>query len=148
MSQLQILGLIGPTSQLVNLWKYHYWLTATQAIYEKLADTRCDTCYLNAPLKEVHRSLCKTKKYCSAICRNADDSVHDVCCKQGIVEERKMKSGGKEKPQLANRNLDLFLTSFENAGLGEQKMVKKLKRMKLKDSSKLKELENRASEVD
>ena len=61
-----------------------------------------------------------------------------------------MKSGGKEKPELANRNLDLFVTSFENAGLGEPKMVSKLKKMKLKekDGGKLKKLENTASEVD
>ena len=125
------------------------WSATVGATVVKLTATKCDFCFLLAPLKEVHRSLCKTKKYCSSICRNADDSVHKVCCKQGIVEERKVKSGGKEKPELANRNLDLFVTSFENAGLGEPNMVSKLKKMKLKDSSKkLKMLENTASEVD
>ena len=49
---------------------------------------------------------------------------------------------------MANRNLELFVTSFENAGLGEPKMVSKLKKMKLKESRKLKKLENSVSEVD
>ena len=123
------------------------WSATVGATVVKLTATKCDFCFLLAPLKEVHRSLCKTKKYCSAICRNADDSAHKVCCKQGIVEERKVKSGGKEKPELANRNLDLFVTSFENAGLGPE-MVSKLKKMKLKESGKLKKLENSVSEVD
>ena len=124
------------------------WSAVIGATVVKLTATKCDFCFLLAPVKEVHRSLCKTKKYCSTICRNADDSVHNVCCKQGIVEQRKLKSGGKEKPELANRNLDLFVTSFENAGLGEPKMVSKLKKMKLKESRKLKKLENSVSEVD
>ena len=45
------------------------------------ATTRCDFCFLLAPLKEVHRSLCKTKNYCSQECRGADNRVHKVCCK-------------------------------------------------------------------
>ena len=124
------------------------WSATVGATVVKLTATKCDFCFLLAPLKEVHRSLCKTKKYCSTVCRNADDNVHNVCCRQGVVEQRKVKSGGKEKPELANRNLDLFVTSFENAGLGEPKMVSKLKKMKLKDGGKLKKLENSPSEVD
>ena len=117
----------------------------------KLGATKCDFCFLLAPLKEVHRSLCKTKNYCSSICRNADDIVHNVCCRQGIVEGRKVKKGGKEKPEVANRNLDLFVTSFENEGLGDQKtkkIISKMKKTKLRDGGRLRELENRASEVD
>ena len=67
------------------------------------ATTRCDFCFLLAPLKEVHRSLCKTKNYCSQECRDADDKAHKVCCKEGSqVEERKVKVGGKEKTKVAD----------------------------------------------
>ena len=39
---------------------------------------------------------------CSQGCRDADNSVHKVCCKQGDqVEERKVKTGGKEKTEVA-----------------------------------------------
>ena len=127
------------------------WSAAVGATVMKLGATKCDFCFLLAPLKEVHRSLCKTKNYCSSICRNADDIVHNVCCRQGIVEARKVKKGGKEKPEVANRNLDLFVTSFENEGLGDQKtkkIISKMKKTKLRDGGRLRELENRASEVD
>ena len=73
------------------------------------ATTRCDFCFLLAPLKEVHRSLCKTKNYCSQECRDADDKAHKVCCKQGHqVEERKVKVGGKEKTEVADSKVKNF----------------------------------------
>ena len=51
----------------------------------------------------MHRSLCKTKNYCSQECRDADDKAHKVCCKEGSqVEERKVKVGGKEKTKVAD----------------------------------------------
>ena len=78
------------------------WGFALGDAYAKLMETRCDFCFLCAPLKEVHRSLCKTKNYCSQGCRDADNSVHKVCCEQGgQVEERKVKTGGKEKTDVA-----------------------------------------------
>ena len=82
------------------------------------ATTRCDFCFLLAPLKEVHRSLCKTKNYCSQECRDADDKAHKVCCKQGSqVEERKVKVGGKEKTKVADALVkDLATTLVSKLG--------------------------------
>ena len=77
------------------------------------ATTRCDFCFLLAPLKEVHRSLCKTKNYCSQECRDADDKAHKVCCKEGSqVEERKVKVGGKEKTKVADAQVKDYASSI------------------------------------
>ena len=123
-------GKLRCKSQLVNLWKYHYWLTATQAIYEKLADTRCDTCYLNAPLKEVHRSKCLTKNYCSQECRNADDKFHNICCgQQGKVDKRKVKVGGKEKVIKANERVDMYVSAHIPASFDDPELEKELKKI-------------------
>ena len=76
------------------------------------ATTRCDFCFLLAPLKEVHRSLCKTKNYCSQECRDADDKAHKVCCKEGSqVEERKVKVGGKEKTKVADAQVKKYAST-------------------------------------
>ena len=56
------------------------WIMAVMATYNRLQETRCDCCFLMAPLKEVHRSMCRTKNYCSQVCRDADDAAHKVCC--------------------------------------------------------------------
>ena len=80
----------------------------------RLSGTKCDFCFLCAPINEVHRSLCKTKNYCSKSCRKADDNVHKVCCKKEgghPVEERKVKTGGQEKVEVANSNLKGFATA-------------------------------------
>ena len=65
-----------------------------------------------APLPEVHRSKCRTKNYCSQVCRDADDAVHKVCCnpdkKQRRIEERKVKIGGRDKVEAANAQVDAF----------------------------------------
>ena len=76
------------------------------------ATTRCDFCFLLAPLKEVHRSMCKTKNYCSQECRDADDKAHKVCCKEGgQVEERKVKVGGKEKTKVADAQVKEYAST-------------------------------------
>ena len=100
--------------RLVNLLKKNLcWLNATGAIYEKLADTRCDSCYLNSPLKEVHRSKCLTKNYCSQDCRNEDDKFHNICCgQQRKVDARKMKVGGKEKVIKGNERVDRYAKAY------------------------------------
>ena len=89
---------------------YGMWTAVLTNTRAKLEPTRCDFCFLCAPLQEVHRSLCKTKNYCSKVCRKADDSVHQVCCKQGDhqVEERKVKIGGQEKVEVADASLKSF----------------------------------------
>ena len=85
------------------------------------ATTRCDFCFLLAPLKEVHRSLCKTKNYCSQECRDADDKAHKVCCKEGSqVEERKVKVGGKEKTKVADAQVKEY-ASTTMSKLGTEK---------------------------
>ena len=82
--------------------RWSMWSEILLSTFARLRTTRCDFCFLCAPLQEVHRSLCKTKNYCSKICRKADDSVHKVCCEQEhIVEERKVKVGGLGKVEVA-----------------------------------------------
>ena len=49
------------------------WNAVLSSTVARLSDTRCYFCFFCAPLQEVHRSLCKTKNYCSKICRSADD---------------------------------------------------------------------------
>ena len=92
--------------------KFSSWLMAVSATYNRLNGTRCDHCYLLAPLNEVHRSRCLTKNYCSQGCRDADDSVHKVCCNpdkgQRCIEERKVKIGGQDKVETANAKADSF----------------------------------------
>ena len=61
----------------------------------------------------MHRSLCKTKNYCSQECRDADDKAHKVCCKEGSqVEERKVKVGGKEKTKVADALVKDFASTM------------------------------------
>ena len=113
------------------------WATVVAATVAKLSDFRCDFCFLLGTCNEIHRSLCKTKNYCSAACRNADDSVHEVCCRQGQVEERKVKKGGKEKPALADQNISLFssLITEENEE-SIKNVLSKVKKLRLKNESK------------
>ena len=56
------------------------WSFAVLAAYERLNGTRCDYCFLLAPLVDVHRSKCRTKNYCSQVCSDSDTAVHKVCC--------------------------------------------------------------------
>ena len=85
-------------------------MTAVVATVLRLKDTRCDHCFLLAPLKHVHRSKCRTKNYCSQVCRDADDAAHKVCCNpdkgQRHIDERKVKIGGKDKVFAANAETD------------------------------------------
>ena len=61
---------------------------------------------LLAPHKEVHRSKCLTKNYCSKSCWKADVAVHKVCCNPEKelrqIEERKLKIGGMQKIVASN----------------------------------------------
>ena len=92
--------------------KYTSWFMAVITTHSRLHETRCDHCFLLAPLNEVHRSKCRTKSYCSQVCRDADDTVHKICCNpdkgQRRIEERKVKIGGKDKVEAANANVDSF----------------------------------------
>ena len=92
--------------------KFASWLMAVTATYKRLDATRCDHCFLLAPLSEVHRSRCLTKNYCGQVCRDADNSVHKVCCNpdkgQRCIEERKVKIGGQAKVETANREADSY----------------------------------------
>ena len=133
------------------------WLMAVMATIQKLQRTRCDNCFLLAPLNEVHRSKCLTKNYCSQVCRDADDAVHKVCCNpdkgQRRIEERKVKTGGKDKVEAANARVDSFDKSMSSAlarypEVAEEvkgKMKKKTPREKL---AKKKKKETQIDEVD
>ena len=123
------------------------------------ATTRCDFCFLLAPLKEVHRSLCKTKNYCSQECRDADDKAHKVCCKQGSqVEERKVKVGGKEKTKVADAQVKQYASTtmskletrkgvinFENAVKHCKNLMENIE---LREERRQKEADGRARDVD
>merc|ERR1711962_1195439 len=79
------------------------------ATLSMLRETMCDNCFLLAPAKDVHRSLCLTKNYCSKECFAADEAVHAVCCKnKQAVDKRKVKIGGKAKAEIVNQNLQKF----------------------------------------
>ena len=122
------------------------------------ATTRCDFCFLLAPLKEVHRSLCKTKNYCSQECRDADDKAHKVCCKQGgQVEERKVKVGGKEKTKVADAQVKKYASTtmskletrkgvinFENAVKHCKNLMENIE---LREERRQKEADGRARDV-
>ena len=100
------------------------------AAYERLNGTRCDYCFLLAPLVDVHRSKCRTKNYCSQVCSNSDTAVHKVCCnpdqERRQVDGRKVKIGGKDKREAANARVDFFLENVEvpNAPELEKKIEK------------------------
>ena len=127
------------------------WSEILLSTLARLRTTRCDFCFLCAPLQEVHQSLCKTKNYCSKICRKADDSV---CCEQEQkVKERKVKVGGIEKVEvaeanqkgLANSRLSLAEESPELWDSNEFREVLRyntrlLRKIQLKESRKLKEV--------
>ena len=91
---------------LINKDPFSAWTMAVETTIIKLTEARCDFCFLFAPLEEVHRSLCKTKNYCSKECRREDEQAHKVCCKEGSVDKRKLKMGGKEKVLAASQRLD------------------------------------------
>ena len=116
----------------------------------KLENTRCDICFLCAPVGEVHRSKCKTKYYCSKTCRRADEDVHKGCCKEGNqVDERKVKIGGKEKVEAAEAKMKEFVSvkvAFLEGEAEQGKIVcdellkletAQLKKMNLKEAQKL-----------
>ena len=128
----------------------------------RLNPTRCDFCFLCAPLLELQRSLCRTKNYCSKICRDADDSVHKVCCDQGQqVEERKVKTGGKEKREVADAEMkssasrtlsaleerpEQFKTSDSSKEMLKYN-TKLMEKIQLKENQKLKEM-GQVDEID
>ena len=135
------------------------WSTVLTTTVAKLRDTSCDFCFLCAPLAEVHRSLCKTKNYCSKNCRDADDQAHKVCCKKGNqTERRKVKIGGKKKAEAADANLRRLVSrrlapnppptdkdSYQCV-LFEKKLIEKLQ---LKEARRLNKLQaQEISEVD
>ena len=75
-----------------------------------------------AAFTEVHRSKCRTKNYCSQVCRGADDAAHKVCCDPDKgprrIEVRKVKTGGKDKVEATNTNLDSFDSAVCNPEMG------------------------------
>ena len=113
-----------------------------------------------APLNEVHRSKCRTKNYCSQVCRDADDSVHKVCCnpdkEQRRIEERKVKIGGKDKVEAADAIVDSygkFVKSLcpndqEEAKFEEEVMRKIKKKTKPKEKLAKKKKKTQIDEVD
>ena len=101
--------------------KFGSWTTAVFAIFRRLQDTRCNHCFILAPLSEVHRSKCRTKNYCSLVCREADDAAHKICChpdkKQRRIEERKVKIGGIDKVFAANAETDSIAEEMHKVNL-------------------------------
>ena len=111
------------------------------AAYKLLLETRCDFCFLLAPLREVHRAKCRTKSYCSQLCRDSDDAAHKVCCNPDEelrrIEERKVKIGGKEKVDAANTKLDTMAERLRTSATLKpddaknlEKIVKKTRKTK------------------
>ena len=108
-----------------------------------------------APLKDVHRSKCLTKNYCSQICWDADVAVHKVCCNPEKelrqIEERKVKVGGKAKVVASNAGMDFLSehvsSSAPNPTLCKnfQKIIKKTKKTK---AAVVKRKETQIDEVD
>ena len=84
-----------------------------------LQQAATDKVQLLLPLKEVLRSKCLTKNYCSQTCRNADDGVLNVCCNKDkslqLIDERKVKVGGKEKVEMANSRSDEWASRFTSS---------------------------------
>ena len=128
------------------------WVSVMTSTIAKLENSRCDFCFLCAPVGEVHRSQCKTKNYCSKICRKGDDDVHKGCCKEGNqVDERKVKLGGMEKVEVAEalmkQEVSRKVALLEGwrpelvnpRGLDEVLKLEtaQLKKMKLKEEQKL-----------
>ena len=114
------------------------------------------------PVKEVHRSKCRTKNYCSQVCRDADNPVHKVCCNpdkgQRCIEERKVKIGGQAKVETANREADsygkltillssLFTHDTEEVNLTKEVMGK-IKKKTNKKEKLAKKKETQINEVD
>ena len=142
---------------------YAMWNAVLSSTVTRLSDTRCDFCFLCAPLQEVHRSLCKTKNYCSKTCRSADNDFNQVCCKQKHpVHERKVKVGGQAKVEVADANLKQFASNavsffeaspqllnfrdFNEALKYDRKLMEK---MQLREEQKLKEVQDQeVKEVD
>ena len=130
---------------------------AVTTTHARLEETRCDYCFLLAPLKEVHRSKCRTKNYCTQVCRDTDDAVHNVCCNpdktQRYIDERKVKIGGKDKVVAANAVLDnLDKNRRSNLPLfnpAERKTLEKaLEKTRVKLPKKKKTKKNQIDEVD
>ena len=121
------------------------------ATHSKLCATRCDHCFLLAPLTEVHRSKCRTKNYCSQVCRDADDAAHKVCCNpdkgQRRIEERKVKIGGKDKVEAANSEIDSFGQRMMS-GMTNPEAVKKMEEIIKKTKPRVKKKETQIDEVD
>ena len=105
---------------------FQVWTMAVEMTIIKLTETRCDFCFLFAPLQEVHRSLCKTKNYCSKGCRTKDEEVHKVCCKEKTVNERKLKIGGKERVEVASKRLDRMSEAINGSPMYKE-VVSKIK---------------------
>ena len=132
------------------------WVMAVTATAQRLYRTRCDhsDCFLLAPPKEVHRSKCLTKIYCSQVCRDADDAVHKVCCNPDKslrqVEERKIKIGGQERVEAANAITDIIAERSKLLPATDKKLEEILKETKkVKLSVKLpKGKKTRNDEVD
>lgn len=105
------------------------WRLAVMSTHSRLRETKCDNCFLLAPLNEVHRSKCRTKNYCSQVCRDADDSVHKVCCNpdkgQRRIEERKVKIGGKDKVVAANAGTDSMAQRMRKNTLSQPALGKR-----------------------
>ena len=59
------------------------------------------------------RSFCLTKNYCSQECRDADQAVHTVCCKNLLdVDKRKWKGSGKAKAEEAEEALKSHVSQY------------------------------------
>ena len=120
------------------------------ATFLRFYDTRCDKCFLLARLKEVHRSMCLTKNYCSQICRDADTDVHKVCCNPDQrlqkVDERKVRIGGRQKTEAANARIDSYAKSIESTG--DPVLDEKIQQIIVKTRKALKVSEKRQNQID
>ena len=130
--------------------KFCSWMTAVLATGLRLCNTRCDHCFLN----QVHRSKCRTKNYCSQVCRDADDAVHKVCCNpdegERRIDERKVKIGGKDKAEAANaatKSVTESMCKIINDPAGRQRVVGIIEKTK-KAKGRVKRAKGKVAKVD
>jgi len=129
-----------------DIWNELFiWANAVCGTVYKLLPTRCDFCFLLAPVTEVHRSICLKKNYCSPECSIADKAVHTTCCENPVeVEKRKVKNNGDSRRGNSNQQLEEYKRlvtqrAVEHGPVLEHfvtEAMSKLKKMRLKEDRK------------
>ena len=132
--------------------KENSWFFPVLTTCMKLGQTRCDNCFLLAPLKEVHRSKCLNKNCCSKGCRDADVAVHAVCCTSDkdhrLIDPRKVKLGGHEKNAAADALMDSLSEDLKSSGIPKSHSTKIENIIKNSKTRKKKANKKQGAEID